>query len=76
MTLRQYHIAQEVRAGLTNVEIAGHLDITERTVKSHLQKIYRKLKVSNRYGLLTRLVEDGMEVPGRSLQQIRISPHQ
>ncbi len=56
VTCRQYCIVQELIAGCTNVEIAGHFGITERTVKSHLQKIYRKLNVVNRYGLMARLL--------------------
>lgn len=57
VTFRQYGIVQDLIAGCTNVEIAGHFGITERTVKSHLQKVYRKFNVVNRYGLMVRLLQ-------------------
>jgi len=68
VTLRQYGIAQKALEGWTNLEIARHLDITERTVKSHLSKIYRKLGVVNRYGLLASLIQERQLIPAASLR--------
>ena len=39
---------QLLARGLSNREIGGRLDITERTVKFHLSNIFSKLHVRNR----------------------------
>lgn len=45
---REVQVLEWVRDGKTNQEIALILDISPLTVKNHVQKILRKLKVSNR----------------------------
>lgn len=45
---REIQIVALVAEGLENRDIAGQLCISENTVKNHLARIYRKLKVSNR----------------------------
>jgi DNA-binding CsgD family transcriptional regulator len=52
---RQREIATGVGAGLTNREIADRLGVGDETVKTHLQRIYAALGVSNRLELVTRL---------------------
>lgn len=44
----QVTILRLIAAGLSNREIAGRLHLSENTVKSHVQQIFRKLDVSNR----------------------------
>ncbi len=34
--------------GLTNIQIAGRMNVTVHAVKFHLSSVYRKLGVSNR----------------------------
>ncbi len=63
LTPRQYNIVQEVMRGQSNLQIAIHLGIKERTVKSHLHKIYDKLGVVNRVGLLVSLGQQGLTAP-------------
>jgi DNA-binding CsgD family transcriptional regulator len=48
LTARQLEIMKWVRQGKTNYEIGVIMDISPFTVKNHLQKIYQRLKVSNR----------------------------
>lgn len=48
---REYQIAGLVAAGLSNLEIAEQLGITERTVKAHLGAIYAKTSTKGRLGL-------------------------
>lgn len=60
---REAQVLQWVREGKTNPEIAQILDISPLTVKNHLQKILRKLKVTNRAqavarGIAARLIPD------------------
>lgn len=48
LTTRELEIMNWVRKGKTNHEIGMILDISEFTVKNHLQRIFRKLDVINR----------------------------
>ena len=48
LTRRESEIVQEVGLGLRNKEIAGKLRISEKTVHTHLNNIFRKLQMSNR----------------------------
>jgi len=45
---REREILDSVREGKTNVDIALALDISPFTVKNHVQRIFRKIGVSNR----------------------------
>lgn len=45
---REIEVLGWVRAGKTNYDIAQILDLSPLTVKNHMQKILRKLKVTNR----------------------------
>jgi DNA-binding NarL/FixJ family response regulator len=48
LTSRELEILRLTAQGLTNVQIAGQLWVTEQTVKFHLSNVYRKLAVANR----------------------------
>ncbi|WP_051305919.1 LuxR C-terminal-related transcriptional regulator [Desulfogranum mediterraneum] len=48
---REYQIAGLVAEGLSNLEIAAQLGITERTVKAHLSAIYAKTATRGRLNL-------------------------
>ena len=45
---REVQVAQLLASGLTGKEIGERLGITERTVKAHTTRIYRKLNLKNR----------------------------
>jgi len=51
LTRRQWEIVEGVSRGLRNKEIGRRLQISEKTVKSHLNNIFRKLQVSNRFAV-------------------------
>lgn len=51
LTARELMVARLVAQGESNREIAERLDITERTVKSHLTAIFEKLQVRDRVQL-------------------------
>lgn len=51
LTRREHEIAMLVGRGESNKKIAQQLVITERTVKAHLTKIFRKLHISDRIKL-------------------------
>ncbi len=55
LTEREYAIIRIVKEGYRNKEIASMLSISEQTVKSHLNRIFRKMKVSGRTELISRI---------------------
>jgi len=59
LTPRELEVARRVAAGRTNVEIAAELQITRRTVATHLENIYRRLAIGSRAELARRLAEAG-----------------
>ena len=48
---REVEIAEAIGRGLRNKDIARRLQISEKTVKSHLSNIFRKLQVDNRFAV-------------------------
>jgi two-component system, NarL family, nitrate/nitrite response regulator NarL len=64
LSQQQQQIVEAIVAGCTNREIAEDLDLSERTVKYHLTKIFGKLGVSGRmelarFSLKKRLAPEG-----------------
>jgi DNA-binding NarL/FixJ family response regulator len=51
LTRRELQIADGVALGLRNKEIGQRLNISERTVKSHMNAIFRRLKIDGRVAL-------------------------
>lgn len=52
LTAREEEIFDLIGHGLSNKEIARQLDISEHTVKTHLHRVYVKLRQSGRYKAL------------------------
>lgn len=55
LTLREAEIARSVASGQSNQQIAKSLSIEERTVKSHLTNIFKKLDINGRVALVLLL---------------------
>lgn len=55
LTPRQSEIASLLRLGMSNIQIAGELGISIRTVQNHLRVIYEKCNVHNRTALVHEL---------------------
>ncbi len=55
LTPRQRQIAELLRYGLSNKEIARKLDIQAGTVKLHLHGAYERLGVNSRWKLVAKL---------------------
>lgn len=48
LTRREIEVLEALKSGKSNYRIAEQLFVSEHTVKSHLYKIFRKIKVKNR----------------------------
>jgi DNA-binding NarL/FixJ family response regulator len=57
---RELDVLRLLSEGATNEEIAGRLFLSEKTVKSHLSSIFRKLEVTNRTQAAARAIRDRM----------------
>jgi DNA-binding NarL/FixJ family response regulator len=51
LTLRETELVRMIARGIPTREISQHLAISVGTVKTHLHRVYRKLRVANRVGL-------------------------
>jgi DNA-binding CsgD family transcriptional regulator len=60
LTDGQREILALVSEGCSNREIANRVQLSENTVKTHLQEIFRKLGVRNRVEAAIRAVRDGL----------------
>lgn len=60
LTQREIEVLREIARGRANKEIAGHLAITENTVKDHLKNILAKLQVAARTEAVTVAVQRGI----------------
>lgn len=57
LSAREAEVAEMIRRGENNKNIAQHMNISERTVKAHLSSIFRKFEVDDRLHLAIRLKE-------------------
>lgn len=63
LTTQESQIAQLVKQGLTNDEVATRIFLSPRTVEYHLAKVFRKLEISSRHQLATAAAGDLDENP-------------
>jgi LuxR family transcriptional regulator, positive regulator of biofilm formation len=54
---REQEIIACVSQGLSNKQIAGRLEVSENTVKAHLNTIFKKLNITSRIKLMTLAVQ-------------------
>jgi DNA-binding NarL/FixJ family response regulator len=60
LTEREVEVVRGVADGLRNQDIAARLSITEGTVKIHLHRIFEKIDVDNRVGLVLYAQKQGI----------------
>ncbi len=63
---RELEILKLVARGISNKQIAAHLAISERTVQSHIVRMFKKLDVESRTSAVVKALQDGW----LSLEQI------
>ena len=61
LTDREREIADAVSQGLNNKEISEKFEISERTVKAHLNKVFKKMNVNSRVQLALELEKARLE---------------
>ena len=55
----QLQIVRLIANGFSNREIAAHVHLSENTIKSHVQELFRKLGVDNRVEAAVRASQEG-----------------
>ena len=59
VTRREAEVVGLVARGLTNKAIASQLQISSRTVQTHLERMFKKLAVRSRAALVARVYMNG-----------------
>jgi DNA-binding CsgD family transcriptional regulator len=72
LTPRQWDLLRLIAAGHTNGQIARRLDVSEGTVRKHLENLYAKLQVTSRTAAITCAFPNG--TPGLPKNLILTSP--
>jgi DNA-binding CsgD family transcriptional regulator len=60
ITDREYEVLRLVASGLANKEIAGRLDLSPNTVKTHVARLFEKLEAARRTEAVLRARELGL----------------
>jgi two-component system response regulator DegU len=63
LTERERDVLALLVDGATNEEIASRLFVTEKTVKTHLSAVFRKLGVANRTQAAMKALKEGFVRP-------------
>jgi len=74
LTKRQAAVAEEIRQGRANKQIAYALSIGENTVKVHVRNIMRKLNARNRTELAVKFGSLGPSSPKREIAWPSVMP--
>lgn len=72
---REIQVVQAVFKERTEFAIADDLGITPRTVHMHFERLYRKLKVTNRVGLVLRIMEECLPRTATAAEPPRPNQH-
>jgi DNA-binding CsgD family transcriptional regulator len=60
ITERELEVLQQLAAGRSNKEIAGQLNLSPNTVKTHIARLYEKLEAARRTDAILRARELGL----------------
>ncbi|QND84667.1 NarL/FixJ family DNA-binding response regulator [Chromobacterium vaccinii] len=68
LTKRERQVAELLRSGMSNTDMASVLGCTERTIRAHLENMQRKLRSPNRTALLASV--NGLNIGGSANTRI------
>ena len=60
LTRRERQILEHIARGLDNLQIAAHLDLSEKTVRNHITAVFAKIGVENRPQAIVAAREAGL----------------
>lgn len=72
---RELQVVRAVFDECTEFAIAEDLRIAPRTVHMHFERLYRKLRVTNRVGLVLRVLQESLLGAGAMVQLARLNEH-
>jgi DNA-binding NarL/FixJ family response regulator len=64
LTAREHEVLAEIVLGRSNAEIGSQLFVAEKTVKTHVSRILRKLDLRDRVAAVIYAYEAGIVQPG------------
>jgi DNA-binding NarL/FixJ family response regulator len=67
LTDREVEVLRHVARGMSNIEIAGALHLSEATVKTHMTRVFAKLGLRDRAQAVVFAYENGLTAPGQSM---------
>jgi len=65
LTQRQVELVLMINRGLSNLEIAQTMGVSEMTVKVHVARLFKKLNAKNRSHAVYLAAERGLVIPSR-----------
>ena len=60
LTAREREVLVAMAAGLGNAEIAAHFELSEKTVRNHVSRVFDKIGVRHRYQAIVLAREAGL----------------
>ena len=77
MSRREQDVCKLLFDGLTRQKIAEQMDISNRTVRHHMEQIHVKLNVSNRVGVVLKIIQlrDLLSSAPLISSQVQLAPH-
>ncbi len=60
LSSRELEVLRKVASGLSDKEVARQLGISQKTVRSHLTRVYIKLRASNRVEAVVNALRSGL----------------
>ena len=70
LTKREREVCEELFEGNTRNKIAEHLGIKPRTVRHYMEHIHQKLAVSNRVGVVLRIIQMRDQITSSDIEAI------